>query len=64
MNKNYVVKSDRLRNFLYALGFNYLTRPDLVGDRENIYLFIKGDKLMEAITFYTKFKKQIINNNM
>lgn len=52
----YVIKNKRLKNFLYALGFNYIKDQDVTGQHEFIYLFPNTQELRYAITFYTDFK--------
>lgn len=55
MNKEYVVKSNRLKEFLYCLGFHYREVPNKYVLNDFVYLFPQTDKLLEAITFYTQF---------
>lgn len=55
----YVIKSERLRKYLYALGFNYRQVTDKTGKQAFIYLFEDTDDLKEAITFYTELKKRL-----
>lgn len=57
--KNYVVKHERLKAYLYTLGFDYKKDKDKTGKQDYIYLFPQSDKLLEAITFYTTFKNKL-----
>lgn len=57
----YVVKSKYLRNFLNALGFLNMSDEDKFEPDKEVYLFIKSDELMEAITWYSQFKKKMKN---
>lgn len=52
----YVVKNNRLKDYLYTLGFTYREVPDKMQKQEFIYLFSNTESLREAITFYTQFK--------
>lgn len=54
---NYVIKSWRLRNYLYTLGFNYRQVNDKTGKQDYVYLFPNSEDLNKAITYYTQFKK-------
>lgn len=56
----YVVTSERLRNFLYSLGFNYRKVPDKTNRQEYVWLFENDDMLKEAITFFSNYKKRKI----
>lgn len=58
----YVVKSERLMQYLYNLGLNYRRVTDKKGKRKYIYLFENDKKLNEAISFYYKFKNTYIYN--
>jgi hypothetical protein len=60
---NYVVTSKRLRNYLYALGFNYKQVEDISNKQEYVWLFKNNDFLQEAIEYYTKNKKRMIEMN-
>ena len=53
----YIIKSKRLANFLYTLGFNYKNIPNAFGDGF-VYAFRNTDELQEAMSFYTVFKKE------
>ncbi len=53
----YVVTNKRLRKFLYSLGFNYRKVPDKTGKQDEVWLFQKDEMLMDAITYYSNFKK-------
>ena len=55
----YVIKSERLKNFLYCLGFNFKEQEDKTGRTDYVYLFSNTKELKEAITFYTEFRKKI-----
>jgi len=54
---NYVIKNKRLKDYLYALGFDYEKVPDRTGKQEFVYLFPNTDILNDAISYYTDFKK-------
>jgi hypothetical protein len=54
----YVIKNERLKDYLYCLGFNYIQVEDKNKIQEYIYLFNKTDKLLDAITYYTNFKQE------
>lgn len=54
----YVIKNNRLKNYLYALGFNFEVQEDRTGQQEKVYLFKKSNMLLEAITYYTDFKNK------
>lgn len=53
----YVIKNERMKNYLYSLGFNYKKTEDKTGKQDFIYLFQKSDKLFDAMTFYTNTHK-------
>jgi hypothetical protein len=53
----YVIKNERLRDYLYCLGFDYKQVEDKKQKQEYIYLFKKTEKLLDAITYYTNFKQ-------
>ena len=54
----YVVKNKRQREYLYNLGFNFITSQDLYNPSQEVYLFQKTDLLMESITFYSHVKNK------
>ncbi|CDI50390.1 hypothetical protein [Clostridium tetani] len=54
----YVIKSERLKNFLFALGFHCEAKPNKYIEGKYVYLFTKSKELFEAITFYTEFRKK------
>ena len=56
-NKEYVIKTQRLANWLYYLGFNYRNVIDKTGRQEYIYLFNDTEELHKAITFWNEFRK-------
>lgn len=56
----YVVTSERLRNFLYSLGFDYRRVPDKTKKQKYVWLFANDDMLKEAITFFSNYKKRKI----
>ncbi len=63
--KKYVVIKERLRNYLYSLGFNYISKDDLTHRQDKIFLFEDNDRLRKCINFYTqihKENKELINN--
>jgi len=63
----YVIKSKRLKDYLYTLGFNYREVPDKLGKQEYIYLFTNTEALHESITFFTKMqntKYEICNGSI
>jgi hypothetical protein len=53
----YVVKNRRLKNYLYALGFDFKAVPDRYKEDVFIYLFPNNDYLQESISFYDKMHK-------
>lgn len=57
----YVVTKERLKDYLYILGFNYREVPDKTGRQEIVWLFPKTNLVMDAITYYTKMKNIRIN---
>lgn len=57
----YVVTKERLRDYLYTLGFNYRTSRDKTNKQECIWLFQKDELLMDAITYYTNVKNKMVS---
>lgn len=57
----YVIKSKRLKEYLYCLGFDYRQVPDKTGKQEYIWLFKNTNTLKDAITYYTNTKRQLNN---
>ncbi|MCB2297065.1 hypothetical protein [Clostridium tagluense] len=60
----YVVNKERLRNYLYSLGFNYRQVADQKHNQEFIWLFQKDELLMDAITYYTRVKNIMISKKI
>lgn len=60
----YVVNKERLRNYLYSLGFNYRQVPDQKHKQEFIWLFQKDELLLDAITYYTKIKNIMMSKKI
>lgn len=56
----YVIKSERIKNYLYCLGFNYIEVPDQTGKQDKVFLFEKDESLQRAISFFTANKKEQI----
>jgi|GEM_PF-2687660 len=56
----YVVSKERLRNYLYSLGFNYRSVKDQTHRQKLVWLFQKDELLLDAITYYTKIKNIMI----
>lgn len=61
MTKKYVIKDERMKNYLWSLGFDYNRVEDKLGNQKYIYLFIYNDDLKEAMDFFTKVKLKRIN---
>lgn len=57
----FVVKSFRMKNYLYSLGFNFRQVSDKTEGQEFVYLFPNNDDLQEALKFYTKYHKKNLN---
>lgn len=57
----YVVKSKRLKNYLYCLGFNYEEVYDRIDKDKIIWLFKNTEMLKDAITFFTENKRKFMN---
>ena len=55
---NYVIKNQRLTNYLYSLGFDYRKVKDRTGKQDFVYLFPNSDDLAKAISYYTQFKNK------
>ena len=51
----YVIKSRRVTEFLYALGFDYREQKDITGKQEYIWLFKNTEEFRSALTYYTNF---------
>lgn len=58
----YVVTKERLRNYLYSLGFNYREVHDRTERQDKVWLFEKNDLVMDAITYYTEVKNKMMKN--
>lgn len=56
----YVIKTKRLRNYLYCLGFNYRQVKDKTNKQEFIWLFENNELLQDAIAYYNNHKKKMI----
>ena len=62
----YVIKNNRLKNYLYSLGFNYRKVPDKTNNQNFVFLFPNNEDIKTSIDFYTEMKnkqKQAINND-
>ena len=57
----YIAKNERLRNYLYSIGFNYTTLKDLKDETKEVYGFKDSELLREAITFYSNLRKKVYN---
>lgn len=57
----YVVKSERLKNYLYYLGFNCRQVADKTGHKKYVYLFQNDEDVQRAIEFYTTMKNKLKN---
>lgn len=55
----FVVKTNRLKNYLYSLGFDFKQVSDNTGANKYVYLFPYTDLLEEALNFYSNFHKKI-----
>lgn len=53
-----VIKNKRLRDYLYALGFNYRKVKDTTNKQDFVYLFLNTEDLSESIEFYIMMKKR------
>lgn len=56
--KYYVVKNERMKNYLYNLGFNFELQKDKITKVDYVYLFKNSNNLLEAITFYSDFRRE------
>lgn len=56
----YVVTSQRLKQYLFCLGFIYRQVPDRSGRQKYIWLFPKSDMLSDALTFFSQNKQKMI----
>lgn len=63
MGNKYIVNNKRQRDFLYLLGFEYITKPDRNDVTKEIWLFDRTDNLLEAIDFYCKFRYKNVGIN-
>jgi hypothetical protein len=57
---DYVVTSERLKSYLFLLGFTYRQVPDRSGRQKYIWLFEKSDMLNDALTFFSHNKQRMI----
>ncbi|AGK96773.1 hypothetical protein [Clostridium pasteurianum] len=57
---DYVVTSERLKLYLFTLGFTYRQVPDRSGRQKYIWLFSKTDMLFDALTFFSQNKQRMI----
>ncbi|AGK97648.1 hypothetical protein [Clostridium pasteurianum] len=57
---DYVVTSERLKQYLFLLGFTYRQAPDRSGRQKYVWLFPKNDMLFDALTFFTRNKQRMI----
>lgn len=56
----YVVTSERLKQYLFCLGFIYRQVPDRSRRQKYVWLFEKSDMLSDALTFFSKNKQRMI----
>lgn len=57
----YVVTSERLKTYLYSLGFCYREVPDRTKRQKKVWLFPNDKSLIDAITFFTDNKRRMAN---
>lgn len=55
----YVVTSERLKTYLYSLGFDYREVPDKTKRQNKVWLFPNDKPLQDAITFFTDNKRRM-----
>ena len=55
----YVVNNERQKNYLYSLGFDYITQRDKFNPDKDVWVFDRNEKLLEAIDFYCKFRNKM-----
>ena len=58
MVDKYVVNNRRQRDYLYLLGFEYMSRTDKYDRNKEVWVFDRTDLLLEAIDFYCKFRNK------
>ena len=58
MVDKYVVNNRRQRDYLYTLGFDYMSRADKFDRSKEVWVFDRTDLLLEAIDFYCKFRNK------
>lgn len=56
----YVIKNERIKNYLFCLGFNYIEVPDQTGKQDKVFLFENDELLQKAISFFTANKREQI----
>lgn len=61
-NNKYVVNNRRQRDYLYLLGFEYMSRLDKYDRNKEVWVFDRTELLLEAIDFYCKFRNKMKNN--
>ena len=59
MVDKYIVNNKRQRDYLYLLGFEYMSRTDKYDKSKEVWVFDRTDLLLEAIDFYCKFRNKI-----
>ena len=60
-NNKYVVNNRRQRDYLYLLGFEYMSRLDKLDRNKEVWVFDRTDELLEALDFYCKFRNKMKN---
>lgn len=62
-NKNgYVVDNARQKEYLYALGFDYVVKEDRKNVGKVIWVFNRTELLLDAIDFYIKTRDKTVKN--
>lgn len=59
MQSKYVVNNERQKEYLYCLGFDYITQRDKYDSTKDVWLFDRTEKLLDAIDFYCKFRNKM-----
>ena len=54
----YIVNNRRQRDYLYTLGFDFMSRTDKFDRNKEVWVFDRTDLLLEAIDFYCKFRNK------
>lgn len=60
-NAKYVVNNQRQKNYLYSLGFDFITQRDKFDSNKDVWIFDRTKELEEAIDFYCKFRSKMKN---